>query len=56
MCYGKTDIEGQMSEINLFKEMLKTKIAKAEEEKKKNTKMYRSLGTITGLVIIIILF
>ncbi len=45
-----------MSEISLFKEILKNQIQKAEEEKKKNAKMYRSLGTILGLAIIIILF
>lgn len=56
MFFGKTDIDGQMSEINLFKELLKTQIQKAEEEKRKNTKMYKSLGTIAGLTIIIILF
>ena len=55
MFFGKTDIEGQMSEINLFKELLKNQIKKAEEEKRKNLKMYRSLGTIVGLTIIIIL-
>ncbi len=55
MLFGKTDIDGQMSEINLFKEMLKNQIKKAEEEKKKNAKMYKSLGTIIGLSIVILL-
>ena len=53
---GKTDIEGQMSEINQFQLLLKTQIKNAEEESSKNAKMYKSLGTIIGLAIVIILF
>ena len=53
---GKTDIEGQMSEIEQFKTMLETQIKIAEEEKNKNSKMYKSLGTIIGLAIVIVLF
>ena len=53
---GKTDIEGQMSEINQFLLLLKEQIKNAEEEKNKNAKMYKSLGTIIGLAIVIILF
>lgn len=53
---GKTDIEGQISELNQFSNMLNFQIQKAEEESKKNEKMYKSLGTIIGLVIVIILF
>ena len=53
---GKTDIEGQMSEINEFKILLKKQIEDAELEQSKNSKMYKSLGTILGLVIVILLF
>lgn len=53
---GKTDIDGQMSEINRFNTLLQVQIKKAEEERKKNEKMYKSLGTIIGLAIVIILF
>ena len=53
---GKSDIEGQISEIDEFKERLNLQIRQAEEEKKKNSKMFKSLGTIAGLVIVIILF
>ena len=53
---GKTDIEGQMSEIEQFKMMLETQIKIAEEEKNKNSKIYKSLGTIIGLAIVIVLF
>ena len=53
---GKTDIEGQMSEIGQFMVLLEDQIKNAEEERKKNSKMYKSLGTIIGLAIVIILF
>lgn len=53
---GKTDIDGQMSEINQFNLQLKVQIKNAEEERNKNAKMYKSLGTIIGLAIVIILF
>ena len=53
---GKTDIEGQMSEISQFSNLLKTQIKNAENEKNKNSKMYKSLGTIIGLAIVIILY
>lgn len=53
---GKTDLEGQMSEIDQFKILLQMQIKKAEEGRKKNEKMYKSLGTIVGLAIVIILF
>ena len=52
---GKTDVDGQLSEIKLNMSFLDTQIALAEDECKKNEKMYRSLGTIFGLAIIIIL-
>ena len=52
---GKTDIDGQMSEINQFNVLLENQIRKAEQEQLKNEKMYKSLGTIVGLVIVIIL-
>ena len=53
---GKTDIEGQMSEINEFEVLLKNQIELANEEYNKNSKMYKSLGTILGLGIVILLF
>ena len=42
-------------EIELTLNFIDTQILKAEEERKKNEKMYRSLGTIVGLAIVIIL-
>lgn len=52
---GKTDVEGQVSEINQFLSLINEQIAIAEEEKNKNSKLYKSLGTIVGLGIIILL-
>ena len=37
---GKTDIEGQISEIKLVNNFLDIQIKDAEEEKNKNEKMY----------------
>ncbi len=53
---GKGDIKGEISEIEEFNIILEAQIKKAEEEATKNEKMYKSLGTIIGLVIVIILF
>lgn len=55
ICCGKTDVQGQLNEINLHISFLDKQIDLAEEESKKNEKMYRTLGTIFGLAIIIIL-
>ena len=52
---GKTDIDGQINEIELSLNFLETQIEKAEEEKQKNSKLYKSLGIITGVGLIIIL-
>ena len=53
---GKTDIDGQMSEINQFSLVLGEQIKKANEERSKNEKMCKSLGTIIGLAIAVIIF
>ena len=52
---GKTDIDGQVSEIELVNRMLDVQINKAEEDKTKYVKMYRSLGIYIGLAIIVVL-
>ena len=48
-------MEGQISEIELVDNFLNTQIEKAEEESKKSTKMYKTLGVVVGLAIVIIL-
>ncbi|MDR0978745.1 MAG: stage III sporulation protein AB [Lachnospiraceae bacterium] len=52
---GKTDIDGQISEIELTETFLNIQIIEAEKEKEKNQKLYKSLGVIGGLGIVIIL-
>lgn len=52
---GKTNLEGQVSEIQLTTKFLDTQIEKAEKDREKNQKLYKNLGIIAGLTIIIIL-
>ncbi len=52
---GKTDVEGQIAQIKITSNFLDKQIEKAEEEKRKNEKLCKSLGAITGLIITIIL-
>ncbi len=52
---GQTDVEGQISEIELTESFLDMQIIKAEEERKKNQKLYKTLGIVTGLIFVIIL-
>jgi len=52
---GKTDIEGQISEIELTTTFIDKQIENARDEQLKNVKMYKTLGLVVGLVIVIIL-
>lgn len=52
---GKTDLEGQISEVKLVQEFINSQIDIAEEERKKNEKLYKTLGGIVGLALVIIL-
>ncbi len=52
---GASDLEGQIKNIRLTLSQLKMQEDKAEESKKKNESMYRSLGILGGLAIVIIL-
>lgn len=52
---GQTDIEGQISQIELTSTFLEEQIIKAEKEREKNEKLYRTLGTVIGMTIVIIL-
>lgn len=53
---GQTDVDGQISEIDVTENFLNMQIEKAEEEKKKNQKIYKTLGITVGLIFVIILF
>lgn len=52
---GQTDLEGQLSEIEVVNEFLNAQLENAIEERKKNERMYRTLGLVCGLTIAIIL-
>ncbi len=52
---GKTDISGQLNQIELTTEFLDNQIKKAEQERIKNERLYKTLGVIIGMTIVIIL-
>ena len=52
---GKTDLEGQLNQIEMTSDFLDKQIRTAENQRDKSEKMYRTLGMIMGLAIVIIL-
>lgn len=52
---GRTDIDGQVSQIQLVSTFIEKQIVDAVESKNKNEKMYKKLGVIVGLVLVIVL-
>jgi stage III sporulation protein AB len=52
---GNTDLEGQIKNIRLTLSQLKAQEEKAEENRNRNERMYRSLGLIGGAAIVILL-
>lgn len=52
---GQTDVEGQISQIEITQKFLETQLKEAQEEKEKNEKLYSKLGITIGLAIVIIL-
>ena len=52
---GKTNLEGQVREIELTQSFLKKQIEDAEQERQKNEKLYKTLGMTIGLAIVILL-
>ena len=52
---GKTDKEGQISQLELTKTFIEMQIEKAKVEEEKNSKVYKTLGVIVGLAFVIIL-
>ena len=51
----KTDLNGQISEINLVENFIDNQLEEAKLEKEKNAKMYKTLGLVIGITIVIIL-
>lgn len=52
---GQTDVEGQISQIEITQKFLEEQLKEAIEQKQKNEKLYSKLGTTIGLAIVIIL-
>lgn len=52
---GQTDVEGQISQIEITQKFLETQLKEAQEQKEKNEKLYSKLGTTIGLAIVVIL-
>ena len=52
---GKTDLNGQLNQIEMTEDFLNEQIIKAEKEMNKNEKLYKTLGMLLGLAIVIIL-
>lgn len=52
---GATDMDGQLSQIEITYNFLEEQIKKAEKDRAKSEKLYRTMGMIIGLVIVIIL-
>lgn len=52
---GSTDIDGQVKNIRLTQEQLRHQEEKAEAGRSRNEKMYRSLGLLGGIAVVIVL-
>lgn len=51
---GRSDLESQMNIIENGKKIIENQIQEANESKLKNVKLYRTVGMITGIMIVII--
>lgn len=51
---GKTDVDGQVSVINMTCDTLENQLSDSIESKKKNSKLYKTVGIATGLMIAIV--
>ena len=51
---GKTDVDGQESVINMTCDALENQLVDSIESKKKNSKLYKTVGIATGLMIAIV--
>lgn len=53
---GSADVEGQLSALSMVEELLKRQRQEAREAKEKKGRLYRSLGALAGVGMVIILF
>ena len=51
---GKSDVDGQAGIINMISVTLETQLQDSIEAKKKNSKLYKTVGLATGLMIAIV--
>jgi stage III sporulation protein AB len=52
---GNSDVEGQVKNFKLLLKQLEIQESKAEDARAKNERMYKSLGFLSGLAIVILL-
>lgn len=52
---GNTDIHGQLNQLHLVDSFIDEQIKDAVDKKNKNEKMYKKLGAIVGLAMVIVL-
>lgn len=52
---GKTDLDGQISQIQLVNNFIDTQIEEAEQAKMQGETLYKKLGIVMGLIMVIIL-
>lgn len=52
---GKSDIEGQLRNINMTLSRLKSQLIRAENEERKYSKMYKNVGILGGMGLAVIL-
>ena len=52
---GQLDLEGQIKNIVLVKQLMENQLKDAQEEKNKNYKLTRNMGIFIGLIIMVIL-
>ena len=53
---GTSDINGETDNINMYIEMLTSKVAQAQNDIEKKSKLYRTLGLYSGIALTILLF
>lgn len=52
---GQTDLQGQLSKTKLTLQFLEKQIEESQFEENKNKKLYKTLGVLTGMGLVIIL-